>query len=305
MSPRARIEVVLNANAGGSARCDRTEELQRHFARHGVRANITVSGAGEALHRAARVALDRAPDVVVAGGGDGTLSAVADIVAGSGVPLGVLPLGTLNHFAKDAGIPLDLATAVETVCIGDVIAVDVGRVNGRVFLNNSSLGLYPEAVRTRDALRERLRHGRWPASLWAAVRVLRRYPFFDVRIRTERELLHRRTPLVFIGNNRYALEGPRIGKRDRLDAGYLTVHIIDRTDRFGLLVLAMQALLGRLRHAPNFETLRATRVELDTRRKRATVATDGEIERLAMPLWFESDPRALSLVAPRRVTAPA
>lgn len=300
MTRRSTAEVLLNAHSGMSLDRDRAEVLRRDFAAHEVRANVTLLRDGDALDGAARRALEATPDVIVAGGGDGTLSAVAGVLAGTGVPFGVLPLGTLNHFARDTGIPFDLPSAIETVCCGDVIHVDVGSVNGRVFLNNSSLGLYPEAVRARDDLQHRLRHGKWPASIWAAVRVLRRFPFFDVRISVREETFERRTPLVFIGNNSYELDGLRIGKRTSLDAGYLTVHIIDRTDRFGLLSLAAQALAGRLGRAHNFETLRATYVELVTRKDRATVATDGEIERLAMPLRYELDPRALSVVVPAR-----
>jgi diacylglycerol kinase family enzyme len=258
---------------------------------------------GGQLDAEARRALTTKPDVIVAGGGDGTLSTVAGVVSGSGIPLGVLPLGTFNHFAKDVGIPLDLASAVETVCRGRVTNVDVGRVNGRVFLNNSSLGLYPQVVRKRDQLRHRLRRGKWPAFVWAALLVLRRFPFLRLEIKVDGNVLQRRSPLVFIGNNSYELNGLHLGARKCLDAGQLSIHIIDRTDRLGLIALAARAMVGRLRDTRDFETLRATHMEVNTRRSHVTVATDGEVSRLTAPLVYELDKGALSVVVPENTAA--
>lgn len=298
MDRRATVEVLLNARAGVPAPENLVQDVLRHFSARGVHANVRSLRSGTELVAAARRALATKPDVVVAGGGDGTLGAVAGVLAGSGVPFGVLPLGTLNHFAKDAGIPLDLASAVETVCRGRATPVDVGRVNGHVFLNNSSLGLYPRAVRKRNALRHGLRHGKWPASVWAAAWVLRRFPFMDVRVHVKGEVLERRTPLVFVGNNSYELDGLRLGSRKRLDAGHLSVYIIDRTDRTGLLGLAARVLVGRLRQSGDFEMLCATHIEVKTRKQRVTVATDGEVERLAAPLNYALDKLALRVIVP-------
>jgi diacylglycerol kinase family enzyme len=110
-------------------------------------------------------------DIVVVGGGDGSVSAAASVLAGSNISLGILPLGTLNHFARDLGLPLELEGAVRLIAAGRVRLVDVGEVNGRVFLNNSSLGIYPHLVAERDRYR---RHGpaRWLAAVFALCRVL-------------------------------------------------------------------------------------------------------------------------------------
>ena len=296
-------EVLLNCGAGTQRAQLLSEDVVRNFAHHGVRVNVHLLHDGSELVPAARQALNAAPDVLVAGGGDGTLNAVAGVLARTRVPLGVLPLGTLNHFARDAGIPIELRSAIQTICEGRLVHVDVGRVNGRVFLNNSSVGLYPEAVLKRDQLQQRLGHGKWPAALWAAFWVLRRFPYFDVSLKVEGEVIRRRTPLVFIGNNDYELDGLRLGRRARLDAGLLSVHVIDCTRRFGLLMLAARALGGRLRKARDFETLWATHVEFHTGRRHATVATDGEVEDLAMPLVYDIDKGALSIFVPQAAAA--
>jgi diacylglycerol kinase family enzyme len=300
MIQRSNVEVLLNASAGARPMEDRVDDIRNYFSACRVHAHITLLRYGGQLDAAARRALATRPDAVVAGGGDGTLSTVAGVVAGSGIPLGVLPLGTFNHFAKDVGIPLDLASAVETVCRGRVTNVDVGRVNGRVFLNNSSLGLYPQVVRKRDQLRQRLRRGKWPAFVWAALLVLRRFPFLRVEINVDGNVLQRRSPLVFIGNNSYELNGLNLGARKCLDAGHLSIHIINRTDRLGLIALAARAMVGQLRDTRDFETLCTTHMEVNTRRSHLTVATDGEISRFTAPLIYEMNKGALSVVVPEK-----
>jgi YegS/Rv2252/BmrU family lipid kinase len=298
MIQRANVEVLLNTGAGMQRESDLVEEVRRHFSACHVVANVTLARDGGELEAAARRAFAAKPDAVVAGGGDGTLSTVAGVIVRSGIALGVLPLGTLNHFAKDVGIPLDLASAVETVCRGRVKNVDVGRVNGRVFINNSSLGLYPQVVKMRDQLRLRLGRGKWPAFAWAALLVLRRFPFLRVEINVDGKALQRRTPVVFIGNNSYELDGLNLGARKCLDAGYLSIHIINRAHRLGLITLAARAMVGRLRDARDFETLCATHLEVNTRRSHVTVATDGEVNRFTAPLVYELDKGALSVVVP-------
>ena len=139
-------------------------ELRRLLADAGLDAELTLADGGDAIIAAARRAVEGGAQLVAAGGGDGTINAVASVVAGSGVRFGVLPLGTLNHFAKDLGIPLTLPEAVRNLATGRPVAVDVGEVNGRIFLNNSSLGLYPDIVHDREKQQRRLGRGKWLAA---------------------------------------------------------------------------------------------------------------------------------------------
>jgi diacylglycerol kinase family enzyme len=129
-------------------------------------------------------ALGRRPDAIVASGGDGTISAVASRLVNQEIPMGILPTGTLNHFAKDLGIPLDLAGACGVIAAGRVRQVDVGKVNDRTFINNASIGLYPHMVKKRDEIRERLGRGKFVAMFFAFLTVFRRYPTVRVRINT-------------------------------------------------------------------------------------------------------------------------
>lgn len=289
--------VLLNAGAG-SAKGDVADAVRRRFAERAVPVDVRVMRPGEDPRQAAKLAAADRPEVIVAGGGDGTLNAVAGAIAGQSIVFGVLPLGTLNHFAKDLGLPLSLKEAIDVVCDGRTRDVDVGRVNGRLFLNNSSLGLYPQVVRDRDQLSEQLGHAKWPSYVWAAMAVLRRFPFVEVRLAVDGRERFYRTPLVFVGNNSYELDAMSLGVRRCLDAGQLSVHVVKRTTRTGLLVLAARALMGKVRESADFVTFNTTNLNVRTRQPSIMVATDGEVARLDTPLVFEIQPRALRVLVP-------
>src|SRR5262245_10511746 len=172
-----RIYCIINCRAGTAAGAQRDAVLRAFGAysnEAGIESIVEVCERPKFLAGLVRQAINAGADVIVAGGGDGTISTVADQLAGTRVALGVLPFGTLNHFAKDLGIPLDPDGAVEVICRGVIKQVDVGEVNGRHFINNSSLGVYPEAVGMRERWRPIV--GKWPALVIGALTALRRFP---------------------------------------------------------------------------------------------------------------------------------
>jgi diacylglycerol kinase family enzyme len=291
--------VILNGSAGNGHDADAARSLKEKFAAVGIDASIVLAGSGDELAAAAREALAKGAPLVVAGGGDGTINAVASHMAGSGVPFGVLPLGTLNHFAKDLGIPLELDDAVRTLAEGRVAQVDVGEVNGQVFLNNSGLGLYPDIVHDREKQQRRLGRGKWVAAFWATVSALRRYPFLSVRLTVDGQRLARRTPFVFIGNNAYTMQGLAIGARECLDGGKLSLYVAQRPGRLGLLRFALRALRGTLAQERDFDVLLADEMEIETRHQRLRVATDGEVTLMTTPLRYRARPGALAVIVPR------
>jgi diacylglycerol kinase family enzyme len=297
------VEVIINAAAGGGSEDnDTARAVKAAFDACGVAARVSVARSGGQVTEFAQRALSNGARAVVAGGGDGTVGSVAGALAGTDRPLGVLPLGTLNHFAKDLGIPLTLEEAARNVCEGRAVPVDLGEVNGRVFVNNSSLGLYPRIVRRRERLQAREGSGKWPAFLRAALAVLRRYPFLHVRLDADGHEIVRKTPFVFIGNNEYQVENLQMGARTGLDAGHLSLYVAHRTGRLGLLRLAVSALLGRLRQEEDFDSLCAREIWVETRRpKRLPVATDGEVTVLSTPLHFRIRPGALKVIVPKEV----
>ncbi len=288
--------VIVNAGSGGGHDDERVRWLTSLFERAGATAEVHLAHDGSEIATLARDALARQPDIVVAGGGDGTISGVAAVLAGSTVPLGVLPLGTLNHFAKDLGMPLEVEAAVERIVNSQPTRVDVGEVNGRVFINNASLGLYPDIVHDRERQRKRLGRGKWPALVWASLAALRRFPFMSVRLSVDGSDRPRRTPFVFIGNNAYVMQGFAIGERTTIDRGRLSLYVVHRTGRLRLLQLALRALVGRLDQARDFEVTLAEEIVVESRRRRLRVATDGEITMMTPPLRFRVRPASLVVV---------
>jgi diacylglycerol kinase family enzyme len=307
------VTVLLNPAAGGirlrgpvlSERPDKARvegpdgEIAKLFAAAGCQAEVHVLQQGRDPADAARAA-SAAGSIVVAAGGDGTVSRVAAGVVEADGTLGVLPLGTLNHFAKDLQIPLELDAAVRTVAAGRVGRVDVGQVNHRLFVNNSSIGLYPSIVHVRDQLR-RHGHWKWTAMVIATARVLHRYR--GVRVRIEeggRERLWR-TPFVFVGNNEYTVDGINLGGRVSLDRGRLFVYLAPRVRTRHLPVLFLKALAGRAGRSGDFEIVSSAELLVDTHRphRRVRVALDGEVMKMVTPLHYRTRPGALKVMLPR------
>jgi diacylglycerol kinase family enzyme len=292
-----KIEVIVNSSSGSGHEEGIEKTLAGAFKAAGAEARISMAQTGAEVSTMAQQAAQGDADVVAAAGGDGTISSVAAAIIDTNKSLGVLPFGTMNHFAKDLGIPLDLAGAVATIAAGHQTEVDVGEVNGHVFINNSSLGLYPIIVHKRQK-QQRLGWGKWPAYIWAAFGVLRRYPFLNVRVAVDSEELYSHTPFVFIGNNKYEMEKLNIGSRAHLDKGELSLYMTNRTGRLGLVRLALRALLRGLHQEKDFVALCTKEIWIETRHKHVRVALDGEVTRIVPPLNYRAHPRALLVLTP-------
>jgi len=298
MSPNRSVKVLINAHSGFSDKIEGRRRLIEIFAAGGIDSEVLLAGSGAEVAAMAKKAADEKWTVVVGGGGDGTINTVASQLVGTDKILGVLPLGTLNHFAKDLRIPLDLEGAAQTVISGRVANVDVAEVNGRIFLNNSSLGLYPTIVREREK-NERLGAGKWPAFLSAAVSAFRRYPFLHVQLVAGGKKFDLRTPFVFVGNNEYIMERLNIGGRAHSDRGLLSLYVTNRIGRWGLVRLALRALLGRLREEKDFLALLTDEVKIKTKHRHLRVAFDGEVELMPTPLHYRSRPGVLRVMVPQ------
>ena len=298
------IPVILNAHAGGKYQTEWGDMLAQRFKAAGLNVAVTLAADADTMIRTAREALAAGAPLIVAGGGDGTLNAVAAELVDSNCVLGVLPLGTLNHFARDLGVPIALDDAIAVITAGHARTIDVGEVNDRIFLNNSSLGLYPEIVRDREHQQHRLGRGKWLAFATATLAALRRYPFVNARLEIDGVHHMRKTPFIFIGNNAYSMSGFTLGQRTRLDSGLLSLYTAQRTSRLGLLRLALRSLFGRLRQARDFDAVPAREILIETRHQHLLVATDGEVCRLDTPLRYRIRPLALRVMAPAASAAP-
>src|SRR6476620_8329924 len=177
-----RVEIIVNSQGGSFVEDETEASLRDALEAAGVDGDITLAAGGDEIFGKAR---DSSADILGAAGGDGTINAVASVALERNKPLAVVPLGTLNHFAKDIGVQTELAEAAAAISLGYLKSVDVGEVNGQIFLNNSSIGLYPHIVHSRERQQERLGRGKWRAAFSSAVQMFRRHPFFRVRMEIE------------------------------------------------------------------------------------------------------------------------
>ena len=288
--------ILLNRASGSGRATTAADRVEALLQSAGIDAPVlTVDGRHVAA--AAEQAVAAGSSILVAGGGDGTVSTVAAVATRAGVTLGILPLGTLNHFARDVGIPSELEAAIDVITHGRPLPVDVGDVNGHLFLNNSSLGLYPRMVWEREQEQQRGRR-KWPALAVATFRVWRQYRRIAVTVDGNGSRRIVRTPFVFIGNNEYTLDGGRIDNRERLDAGVLQLCVAPGVDRMGMLRIVAAALAGRLDAVDAFESQLLTEVTIGGRSARLGVSLDGEMTTLASPLRYRIRRRALRVLVP-------
>lgn len=292
-----KIEAIINAGSGSVQSEETKRRLEEAFAANNLDATVYLAKDGAEIVELAKKAARGEAEIVCAGGGDGTMSAVASEIFKTDKTLGILPLGTLNNFSKDLKIPQSIEEAVRIIAENHTEKIDVGEVNGRIFVNNSSIGLYPHIVKRREK-RQRLGFGKWRAALWAAFKILKRSPFFAVRLKTTDGERIARTPFVFVGNNEYEMNFLNVGRRNCLTDGKLSVYFLHRSGRRGLFLLILRTIFGRLRQTKDFEEISVEEITIETRKKQMLVAFDGEVETMETPLCYCIHPQALRVVVP-------
>jgi diacylglycerol kinase family enzyme len=294
-----KVRAVLNPGGGtlaGSQDDAVADQLAVAFETQGIEAEIrTTDRIAEAFADAASA---DGIDAVVAGGGDGTVSCAAAALAGTGRPLGIIPLGTLNHLARDAGIPLDLDEAAALVATGRARRIDLGEVNGRTFVNNSAIGLYPRIVRDREAQEDDLGRGKRRAMLAASFRALRGFGRHRLTVRTGGQAAPMRTPLLFVGNNRYETSLLSFGRRKALDGGGLCLYAPLVRSRLHLLGLGLRGLFGLAGQRDFLALDGLSEILVESPRLMLSVSVDGEVERMETPLCYRIRPGALRLIMP-------
>lgn len=294
------VTVVVNEAAHGGERRPFRRLETAIATRRDPPVRIVFTAPGVDVRELARRAIADGCGTIVAAGGDGTVSGVASVVAGTNVALGVVPLGTLNHFARALGLPLDVERAAEVALGGAEKRVDVAEVNGRVFVNNSSVGIYPRFVLARRKAKRAGRDRRL-ATLHAALAAIQGVPSIPVVIRGGGVTLSRAVPFVFVGNNRYTLAPPhRVGRREALDTGRLDVLVPRESGRAAITELALRLATGRLRLGVDVDAIDACEIEIASPRASFDVASDGEITKMTSPLTYRIRPGALRVRIPER-----
>ncbi len=301
-APRMKLLVLLNGSAGtlaNSTTKDEPERIRRAFEAAGHEVEVRDVD-GSKLEEEAKRALDSDIDAIIAGGGDGTLNAIANVVAGSGKAYGVLPLGTHNHFAKDLGTPLELEAAIAALSAGEIVDLPIAEVNGRIFLNFSALGFHPELVRHRDAQRKTLGRGKWWAMVVAMVHMFTRFPIIRVRLTTPDRTMKRNTPSVIVCNNPHQMKVFGVESASVTERGLLNVYVARRSSRMGMIWLFIRAMFKSLDQAKNFESLALGQVTIDTSFGHARVSIDGELADMRPPLKYQISTRPLRVLRPAK-----
>jgi diacylglycerol kinase family enzyme len=290
--------VLLNRGGGSVARDPEIAgKVEEALKKAGIAAELEMIRGGDCEVRCRAVA-ERGDALLIVGGGDGTISAAASALAGTGTLLGILPLGTLNHFARDLGLPLDLAEAAKVIAGGKEHRVDIAEMNGRVFINNSAIGLYPLMVVDRDLQRLRLGRSKPLALAVASLRTLARFGHQRLTLTVNDQRAQVDTPLLFVGNNGYRVDLGAPGRRESLDEGRLFVLVMRKKTRRGFVAAGIRALLGRSRDDDMVQIDGVERLRVSSKRSQLAISLDGEVVRAAPPLDYKIRKRALRVIAP-------
>jgi diacylglycerol kinase family enzyme len=302
-----RFVAVLNRDGGTLRTMDLdafAKQAQAIFQRHGHQLDCRIVP-GKKVEAALRAAAGSAGvDAIIAGGGDGTISSAAGIAFAAGVPLGVLPAGTMNLFARALGMPLTLPEALEAIAGGEIGAVDIASANERPFVHQFGVGVHARLVRIRENMSYGSRIGKMVASLRAIGAAAVNPPEFSAEIRTENGVEMRRVAGIAVSNN--PLGSGRVLHADRLDAAVLGLYVAAPLSTAALLKLAVDLFLGTWRDSPavSEEEVAEVTLHFPNRKRGAMAVVDGELIRLDRSVTLKVHPQALKVVLPK-VDAPA
>lgn len=285
--------IVLNAGSGRQEVDAARDTIARVLDAAGRRHEIEMVRRGADIPAAATRAAARARaegGAVVAAGGDGTLNAVAQAAHAAGCPMGVVPQGTFNYFSRTHGIPLETEAATQALLAARPTPVQVGEVNGRLFLVNASLGLYPELLEDREKFKSRFGRNRLIALVSALVTVLREHGQLRLRIEAAGQVREVRTPTLFVGNNRLQLQQVGLPQARAIERGHVAGVMLEPVGTLALLRLLLRGALGSLGEDERVQSFAFARMTVSPGRRlgarRYKVAADGELIWLRSPLTF-------------------
>lgn len=304
-----RLCVIVNSGSG-AREAERIARLRAAFARYFPAGRWSiVAGGPDRIVSQTRAALAEGFGTVVACGGDGTIAAVADTLWSEGAAgvtrLGVIPAGTFNFFARGLGLPQEIEPAVAVLAGGFARPVQVGTVNGRVFLNNASIGLYPRILREREAIYRRWGRSRIAAH-WSVLRtVVMMRGGMDLTISDATGSWREHTPLAFVMNSPYQLDFLGIEGGERLRGGELALLIAPETSLMAILRGALRLGARRAERHVDYTIRFAPGFTITPAKRRLLTARDGERERMRTPLDYRALPGALCVIGPEAVARDA
>lgn len=282
--------LFLNARAGTFTVADESA-LRTMAEENGLRVVEVVPGVN--VRAVVRESLDAGLRSFVVAGGDGSLHHVAQTLVGTEGVLGVVPVGSVNHLARDLQLPIDdWRAAMEVALRGEVRQIDVGRINGRYFLNSVMLGIYP----TLSEFRERFRsmHSRWGAYAKAARLALHQFPHVTLVVELDGRVETFRTQMFVVAVNAYDLNTTGIvAPKTTFNDGRLTMYSLSFMSRPQFVRAAAKYLRGKIVDVEGFRSVRTTQLRVDTPKKTMSISVDGELVEMETPLQIAAVPSSL------------
>ena len=310
LDPAAPLIFIINADSGssdGDAKRVVIEDALRAAGRQGDVRFVRPDALAQEARAAAATAL-ATRSAVVAVGGDGTINAVAQAAHAAGCAMGVVPLGTFNYVARTHGISTEPAEAAQMLMHAVPVPVQVGTVNGHVFLVNASLGLYPVLLEDREAYKARFGRSRWVAMGAACMTLLRGHRQLRLLIEEGGVVREVRTPTLFVGNNRLQLEQVGLDLSAHparvLDDGRIAAVMLKPTGTLAMAWLMLRGAMGSLGEADSVDSFAFQRMVVQPRRRKIKVAFDGEIARMRTPIEFRVAAQPLFLLKPSLPSLP-
>ncbi len=293
------IEVILNAKSGSQKADEARTAIEQVLRESGRPFQITMA-TGEQLGRITKEKAATDCAVLVAAGGDGTICCVAEAALKHGKTLGVIPLGTFNYFAKNLGIPLEPEGATRVILEGNTVRASVLDLDGRLILNNTSIGIHPAVLLKRRQIYRRWGRNQISAYLSVLLTAFQPPPRLRVRLATDEGEVTRETPLVMVCSNAFQMEAFGLAGKECLAKGDFALYVARMAGRLTILRHGWRTLLKRLRPGIDYEVICTSEVAIETiQRRRFRAAVDGDLERLESPLRFRVAPEALCVLAPR------
>ena len=290
--------VILNPGSGKKKSSDVRERMEDALERHPGRFVVRVVAKGEKIPEVAERVADEGHHTLIAAGGDGTITAVAEVAQRRGLTMGVLPMGTFNYFARALGMPEEIEDIVEVLAAGRTREVEVAEINGRAFLNNASIGLYPAILQQREGTYRRWGRSRLAAHWSVLVTFIRLHKPLSMRVIVDGEEIRARTPLIFVARSAYQLEHFGLDGADAVRDGRFAVFLAPDGGRWQLLLLAIRLTWRSMKRGRDFDLFDGRSVDIETRRGSRLVARDGERERLRSPFAFRIREAPLKVIVP-------
>lgn len=301
-----RVALVVNRSSGALlGRPDAPAEIERKLIEAGFGIGAALDGDGADLAQRLAHARELPVEAVIVAGGDGTISAAAEALVGSGKAIGTLPLGTMNLLAKDLGVPVDLDDAIMALADAEIAEIDVGEVNGRKFLCNSMLGVPARLAERRERNRAHMGVVGWWRHGLASLKAMYRYPPLSIGLDLGGGAVTLRSKAVVVACNPYDESFGHVLTRSRLDGGELTVYAARRLSVWPLIRFSTRMALGRWTDDPDLETHNVEELIVTSRSKRLRVMNDGETRLIQPPLRYRILPKALKVLKPRGEAPPA